>query len=152
MRSQTPATRAREPPAPRTPLHTMEQAQPQGNTTMVSHPNQPLPSIPEPHPQQNILNMTLADLLAGLQRPFQVQPQIVPAPCALGNNQPPQLAFCAPVAGQPPSLAQSGVKGGLGQPPPLPQLIQQNCRPVGQPPPLPHQGFGRLGRLTFGQP
>ena len=71
--------------------------------------------------QQSIMNLTLADLFAGLQgRPLSPQLQTTPYYCTLGSGRPPQPAH------------PSG-KGGLGQSPQLSQPAQQS---FGLPPQL----------------
>ena len=123
--------------------------------TMVSDRIWP-PQSPPPRPlfsQQPLLSMTLADLLVGLQGQATLQPH---------------TALCTPVSGQPPMLLRPGGKDGMGQPPQLPQTVQQQlqlqpssvqlmhlqpqptyCTPgSGQPPQLYHPG----GKVGLGRP
>ena len=153
---------------------TTGQAQPvnrrDATTAMVSPNWPPLSPPPPPRPlfAQPLLSMTLADLLAGLQ--------------GQATPQPPSVsAHCTPVSGQPPQLFRPGGKDGMGQPPQLPQTVQQQmqlqpspvqlmqvpqptyCTPgSGQPTQLYHPGgkvglgqppvFGGQGRLSYQQP
>ena len=126
-----------------TPLDQWTRPMVSHHTTQFSTPQlQPMQPTPALQP---LLNMTLADILTGLQSPIQ-PPQIV-APCTPGNVRPP-------------TLVHPGV-GGLGRPPQLPQTAQQelglyHTPPTGARPPRPTRptrpNHGRRGRLPTQHP
>jgi hypothetical protein len=116
----------------------------QRKTTTVSNHCPSLQSPPANHPPalqpQNLLGMTLADLITGFQNQASLHPQVVAA------------AQCTPVSGQSPQLLHPGGKGGLGQPPMLPQPIQQGFGPQVQLQPQLHQITPTYCAPVSGQP
>ena len=104
-------------PHPQPPSYPQPLIPPKTPSPLLQTPSlQTQPPHFQPPPPPSLLNITLADLFAGLQRQATIP------------FQPQQSASCTPVSVRPPPLVHPGGKVGSGRPPQLSQPFQQDFR------------------------